>query len=316
MQRHPAPPAAHVQQPHPRAQRELAGDEFVFRGLRLFQGETGAFPHRAGIGHRRAQHDVIERVGHVVVVGDRGRVPPFAVPPAAWPRLLRRRRQAEPPPPRGRCRSSSRAAASRSAGRSRRSVGCGAVPATSKIGAAVDVQVTGDIRAGDAQLPRRQQHPADRVRRPHPQHRARPDRPQHRPVVGLDADRYVAAEEPAQQDGHRHRNDRTDARTGAGDLRHAVAAAPHHPLPGARIATRMGLPPLVPVRNVVDVTPSDGAPEPIRDTRSFVGDRHSGDGRVSSRATRIGTFGADPAGRPSTAHPGQIIADDRASPAV
>jgi len=101
VQRHPAPPAIHVQQPHPRAQRELAGDEVVFRGLRLFQGQTGTFPHPAGIGHRRAQHDAVERVGHVVVVRDGGRVPPFAVPPAAWSRLLRRRRQAEPPPPRG-----------------------------------------------------------------------------------------------------------------------------------------------------------------------------------------------------------------------
>ena len=37
-------------------------------------------------------------------------------------------------------------------------------------------------------------------------------------IVGLDADRHVAAEEPAEQGGHRHGNERTGPRVAAGRL--------------------------------------------------------------------------------------------------
>src|SRR5664279_975224 len=41
VQRHPAPPATHVQEPPRRAQPALAGDELVFRGPRLVQVRPG-----------------------------------------------------------------------------------------------------------------------------------------------------------------------------------------------------------------------------------------------------------------------------------
>lgn len=88
-------------------------------------------------------------------------------------------------------------------------------PPAAQVRAPLDVQITRYIRAGDAQLPRAGHQPANRICGPHPQHGAGPDRPQHRAVVGLEADRHVAAEEPTKQHGHRHRADSTDARAGA-----------------------------------------------------------------------------------------------------
>src|SRR5664279_4779268 len=88
--------------------------------------------------------------------------------------------------------------------------------------------------------------------------------------------------------------------------------------PAARIAPREGEPPQMPVWE-------PPGRDPIT-TVTGAGPGHIGPSSVTAtagtaecrrrRATRIGTFGADPAGRPSTAHPGQITADDRASPAV
>jgi hypothetical protein len=69
-------------------------------------------------------------------------------------------------------------------------------------GPAVDVQVTSDVGAGNAQLPRSGEHSADRVRRSDSKHRARVGRTNSRAVIRLDADRQVAAEEPAEQGGH------------------------------------------------------------------------------------------------------------------
>ena len=96
---HAAPAAAHVQQAHARPQPELAGDQVELVPLGLLEGGVLARVARAGVGHGRAEHPLVERVGHVVVVRDRVGVPLLGVPapdppPLGDPDLLRRRRQA------------------------------------------------------------------------------------------------------------------------------------------------------------------------------------------------------------------------------
>ena len=94
---HPAPAAAHVEQPHPRAQAQLPRYQVVLVGLGFLEGRIGPRVTGAGIGHRRAEHPLVERVGHVVVVRD-GRgvtllgVQPPREPAAVHPDLLRRGR--------------------------------------------------------------------------------------------------------------------------------------------------------------------------------------------------------------------------------
>ena len=95
---HPAPAAAEVEQPLPGLQVELAGDQVVLRGLRLLERRVLGGEQRAGVGHRRTEDHLVERVGDVVVVVDRLGVAAQRVPQpgdgSAHPRgrLLRRRR--------------------------------------------------------------------------------------------------------------------------------------------------------------------------------------------------------------------------------
>ena len=94
---HAAPAAADVEQPHPWLQRELARDQVELGRLRLLQGRVLRRVAGAGVGHGRAEHPLVEGVGHVVVVRDRARVPlpgvaPARQPAAVDPDLLRRRR--------------------------------------------------------------------------------------------------------------------------------------------------------------------------------------------------------------------------------
>ena len=67
---HRAPAAADVEQPLAGLQRELAGDQVELRRLRLLQRRVGGLVERAGVGHRRAEHQLVEAVGDVVVVRD------------------------------------------------------------------------------------------------------------------------------------------------------------------------------------------------------------------------------------------------------
>ena len=92
---HTSPAAADVEQPHPRLQRQLPRDQVELVRLRLLQGRVRGRVARAGVGHGGAEHPLVERVGHVVVMRDRGRVAATRVPPAgqpapADPDLLRR----------------------------------------------------------------------------------------------------------------------------------------------------------------------------------------------------------------------------------
>jgi len=91
--RHPTPPAPDVEQAHPLAKPQLAADQLVLGLLRLFQRRVDARPDRAGVAHRGAEHEPVERVRDVVVVRDRGGVATLRVPATAEPNLLLRRRE-------------------------------------------------------------------------------------------------------------------------------------------------------------------------------------------------------------------------------
>ena len=71
---HPPPPAPHVEQAHPRSETQLAAHELVLVGLGRGEIVVGGLEHGARVGHRRAEDDLVERVGDVVVVADRGTV--------------------------------------------------------------------------------------------------------------------------------------------------------------------------------------------------------------------------------------------------
>jgi hypothetical protein len=93
VQREAAPAAADVQQPHARTERQLAAHQVDLGILRGLQPDRLVVPDGAGVDHRRPEHQPVEVVADVVVVGDRGGIPPSAVlpPVPAQPDLLRRR---------------------------------------------------------------------------------------------------------------------------------------------------------------------------------------------------------------------------------
>ena len=79
---HRAPAAAHVEQPHPRLQPELLRHQLELGRLRLLQRGVRRRVDRAGVGHRRAEHPLVEGVRHVVVVRDDLAVALLRVQPA------------------------------------------------------------------------------------------------------------------------------------------------------------------------------------------------------------------------------------------
>lgn len=100
---HAAPAAADVEQPVARGQPQLVEDQPVLILLGLFQRRVGVRVHRAGVGHRRAQHQFVEPVGDVVVVVDGlgvaglGVHQPVGDPTPPGARLLRRRGHRQQP---------------------------------------------------------------------------------------------------------------------------------------------------------------------------------------------------------------------------
>ena len=103
---HATPAATDVEQPLPGLEVELAGDELVLVLLRLLEGGVRGRVDRARVGHRRPEDQLVEAVGHVVVVVDDLRVASAAVPqalddpaPARQVLLRRGRRRVEVLPP-------------------------------------------------------------------------------------------------------------------------------------------------------------------------------------------------------------------------
>jgi hypothetical protein len=74
-----SPASADVEQALPRSEVELAADQVELLRLRVVQRRVGSRENRAGVGHRRAEHELIEPVRDVVMVCDRRCVTPPAV---------------------------------------------------------------------------------------------------------------------------------------------------------------------------------------------------------------------------------------------
>ena len=68
---HASPATADVEQPHTRPQLELAADQVELLVLGLLEGRVEGRVDRTGVGHRRAEQQLVEPVRHVVVVMDR-----------------------------------------------------------------------------------------------------------------------------------------------------------------------------------------------------------------------------------------------------
>ena len=154
---HAAPPTPDVEESHARPQPELAADEVVLRGLGLFERGGLVWPHRARVGHRRSEDEPVEVVRDVVVVRDGGGVTRACVPPAVQPRLLGRHRW----PVEERAADESR----------EREPLCGSQAHFREPFAqferledvAFEIELTGDVRAREAELARCREDVAQRV---------------------------------------------------------------------------------------------------------------------------------------------------------
>ncbi len=113
VQQQRTPTAAHVQQPHPGPQAQLAADQVELGRLGVLQALGARLPVRARVDHRGPEHQAVEVVAHVVVVADRRPVTAPGVQPALgragllgrWGRLRADRtgpqRRGEQPAPAG-----------------------------------------------------------------------------------------------------------------------------------------------------------------------------------------------------------------------
>ena len=98
------PSAADVEQPHPGSQVELPADQVELGTLGIDQRLVGPGEVRRRVGHRVIEQQLVELVGQVVVVGDRGTVAQRGVQPSGQPGLRGRRagRQSDRTEPRRR----------------------------------------------------------------------------------------------------------------------------------------------------------------------------------------------------------------------
>jgi hypothetical protein len=101
---HPAPPTADVEQSHARLKAKLPADQIALGVLRRIQGAVRSLEAGTRVGHGGPKHQAVEVVPHVIVMQDRGRVPPFRVGLTPQPGFLARgsRTAAEQAQPAGR----------------------------------------------------------------------------------------------------------------------------------------------------------------------------------------------------------------------
>ena len=159
-----APAAADVEQPHARLQVELAADQVELGGLRVVQRLVVVGEVRRRVRHVLVEQQLVEVVGQVVVVRDRGAVAVAGVQAPGQPRLgrrpLRRRAdRAEPGRQRGGPHRSAAteprtATASRPTDRPRPPQAVGEV--------AVDVEIAGHVRPRQPHLAWRPEQSAQR----------------------------------------------------------------------------------------------------------------------------------------------------------
>jgi hypothetical protein len=190
---HAAPPAAHVEQAHSRAQPELGADELVLRALGLVEGRVRRWEVGAGIGHRLAEDEAVEVVRDVVVVRDRRRVSRTGVPRTGEVRLLGRRRRRQPQ----RAEPARRSEQARPVGRRDPHGGLGEVVAQRERGVhvAVHVELAAHIRPSETELAGGPEQVAQGERRSQVERHGRSRVAEAAPVPEPDARRWVGTEE-------------------------------------------------------------------------------------------------------------------------
>ena len=162
--RHGAPAAPDVEEPSAgeAVETELAADEVVLGGLGVREVGVGVHEPGARVRHRRAEHEAVEVVAHVVVVADGLGVASHRVAPAVQAGLLRRRRQ----------RPAEHTQAPRRSHRWRHEpqhivalLGQAAAHGGDELeDVAVGVELPGDVRPAQPELVRAPQQPADGIR--------------------------------------------------------------------------------------------------------------------------------------------------------
>jgi hypothetical protein len=206
VQRQRAPAAAHVEHPHARLEAELGADEVELGALRVLERGVGRGVVAAAVGHLRLEDEGVELVGEVVVVADRRPVAGQAVQASLDPRLRCRRcgraaQRAEAEDGADRIDHGARRetyagqAALGAHGEGVRQRG-GEVPAV----LLRDVELTGDVGLGGAQLARVPHQPAQRVGGAEHDERGALGAGDGA-VPRLEADREVAADERADRLG-------------------------------------------------------------------------------------------------------------------
>ena len=144
---HGTPPAAHVQQALAGTEAELAADQVVLGGLGLGQVGVRWVEQGARVGHGPAEHQLVEAVGDVVVVADRLGVAADGVQADAALRHLLRGRGQRPQILQVQQTGQLQQLGGREPGR-----GDALLQPEQLEDVAFDVDVTGDVGPGEAQL--------------------------------------------------------------------------------------------------------------------------------------------------------------------
>ena len=203
VERHAAPAAADVEQPHARLEAELAADQLVLVGLGLLERVGRVVEHGARVGHARAQHHPVEVVGDVVVVADGRRVAGPASGARPWRLgLLGGRRQPAHLAPAAQLAATSRSMALGSS----RTFGHAVAQVEQRPDVAVELEVAGHVGPGEAQLAGRGDDAPQRVGRADDHGGRGVRRAGATAVVGLDRQRQVATEHLLDQRRQRHSN--------------------------------------------------------------------------------------------------------------
>jgi hypothetical protein len=189
----PSPTGADVEQALPRLEVELAADQVELLRLRVVQRRVGSRENRAGVGHRRAEHQLIEPVRDLVMMCDRRCITPPAVtretPAPGRGRLLRRHARTSQQP---------HLTAKQ---KPQQLAGMNVPPAVRMertqggVEVAVNLEGPRDIRSRDAELPRGGEHETNRLGRAHLDRGERIPRPGRAPVIGPKRNRGIVINE-------------------------------------------------------------------------------------------------------------------------
>ena len=213
MEHHAAPAAADVEEAHPGLEVELAGHQLVLGRLGRLEADARVGPHAAGVRHRRAEHEGVEVVRDVVVVGDGLGVAGLGVAQAVQAGLLRGRGQRLQP------------AGAEDPGhvRDHAGVGLGQVVGDGGEGAeqvALEVEIAGHVGPAETELARCRHEALERLGATDDERGDGAGRGGLAPVEGADGDGHLRTEDPADQFSEPHAlqySTRSAARRAYGD---------------------------------------------------------------------------------------------------